>query len=180
MVNFITAVLLILFAAFSRLIPHPMNFAPIAAIALFAAVYLDKKYSIIIPLAALVISDAILGFYAGIEWVYGSFVLIALVGFWLKKRVSGAGTGKKTAFVAGTTIFSSILFFVFTNFGVWLSGMYYDMSFSGLAQCYTMAIPFFRNTLAGDLVFTGAMFVIYETVIRFAKNSDVQTSRVRK
>jgi hypothetical protein len=180
MVNFITAVLLILFAAFSRLIPHPMNFAPIAAIALFSSVYLNKKSAFIIPVAAMIISDAILGFYAGIEWVYGSFVLIALIGLWLKKRVEGAGAGKKTAYVAGTTIVSSMLFFVLTNFGVWLSGMFYEMSFKGLLQCYTMAIPFFRNTLAGDLVFTGAMFVIYESIIRFARSSDIQTSRVRK
>jgi len=177
MVNFITAVLLILFAAFSRLIPHPMNFAPIAAIALFSSVYLNKKSAFIIPVAAMIISDAILGFYSGIEWVYGSFVLIALIGLWLKKRVEGAGAGKKTAYVAGTAIVSSILFFALTNFGVWLSGMMYEMSFKGLVQCYTMAIPFFRNTLAGDLVFTGAMFVIYETIIKLAEKP--QTVKIK-
>ena len=91
MVNFITAVLLILFAAFSRLLPHPMNFAPVAAIALFAGAYLSKKYALIIPIAALVISDAILGFYNGIEWVYGSFLLIGLIGMWLKGRIEKAG-----------------------------------------------------------------------------------------
>src|SRR5260221_13556624 len=180
MVNFIMAVILILFAAFSRLIPHPMNFAPIAAIALFSSVYLNKKSAFIIPVAAMIISDAIIGFYSGIEWVYGSFVLIALIGLWLKKRVEGSGAGKKTVYIAGTAIVSSILFFAFTNFGVWLSGMFYEMSFKGLIQCYTMAIPFFRNTLTGDLVYTGAMFIIYETVTKFVKNTDVQTSRVRK
>ena len=177
MINFITAVSLILFAAFSRLIPHPMNFAPITAIALFSAVYLNKRSAFIIPVAAMIISDAVIGFYGGIEWVYGSFVLIGLIGLWLKKRIEGTGAGKKTAYVAGTTIISSLLFFALTNFGVWLSGMFYEMSFKGLVQCYTMAIPFFRNTLAGDLVFTGVMFVIYETVIRFVQKP--QTVKIK-
>ncbi len=180
MINFITAALLILFAAFSRLVPHPMNFAPIAAIALFSGAYLNKKYAFFIPIAAMLISDAIIGFYAGIEWVYGSFVLIAFVGYWLKKRIEGKSAGRKTVYIAGTTLFSSILFFVFTNFGVWLSGMMYEMSFKGLIQCYTMAIPFFRNTLASDLIYAAVMFTVYELVIRYAKNSQLQTSKVRK
>jgi hypothetical protein len=168
MVNFITAVLLILFAAFSRLLPHPMNFAPVTAIALFAGVYLNKKYAFIIPVIAMLISDAFIGFYSGIQWVYGSFILIALIGLWLKHRIENAGAGKKTAYVAGTTIVASVLFFIITNFGVWISGMLYEMSFKGLIQCYTMAIPFFKNTLAGDLVYTAAMFVVYEMITRLA------------
>jgi len=180
MVNFITAVLLILFAAFSRLLPHPMNFAPVAAIALFAGSYLNKKYAFIIPVAALLISDAILGFYNGIEWVYGSFLLIGLIGIWQKSRIENAGAARKTIFVASTALVSSILFFVITNFGMWTSGFLYERTFSGLVLCYTMAIPFFRNTLAGDMVYVAVMFGVYELVTRLAGKQVLQTSKIGK
>lgn len=180
MFNVITAVLLILFAAFSRLIPHPMNFAPVTAIALFAGVYLDKKYAFIVPLAAYILSDIFLGFYSGIEWVYGTMMVIALIGLWLKKRVESGSTGKKIGYIAGTTLASSIIFFILTNFGVWTSGMFYEMSFKGLIDCYVAAIPFFRNSLAGDLFYVAAMFGLYELVKRFAGEGSLQQSKVRK
>jgi len=180
MVNFITAVILILFAVFSRLMPHPMNFVPIAAIALFSGAYLNKKYAMLIPIAAMLISDAFIGFYSYMAWVYGSFILIAFVGFWLKKRFDGAGAGKKTGYIAATTIVSSVLFFIITNFGVWTSGMYYDMSVSGLIQCYTMAIPFFRNSLAADVIYAAVMFTVYELIVKYVKNPQLQESRIRK
>jgi hypothetical protein len=180
MTKFITAVLLILFAAFSRLIPHPMNFAPVAAIALFAGVYLDKKYTFIVPVAAMLLSDMFLGFYSGIQWVYGSFILIAFIGFWLKKRSENASTGKRTVLTGTTALVASIVFFVVTNFGVWISGTLYAISWSGLVQCYTMALPFFRNTAAGDLIYTGAMFVLYEVITRYAITPVPQKSRITK
>lgn len=174
MTNFIIAVVLILFAALSRLIPHPMNFAPITAIALFSGVYLDKKYAFIIPLAALVISDAFIGFYSYIYWVYGTFLLIAFIGLWLKSRVENSNGGKKAAYIFGTTLVSSIVFFIVTNFGVWTSGMFYEMSFKGLMESYIMAIPFFRNSLGGDLFYVTAMFGIYELVCRYMKSVSLQ------
>lgn len=180
MFNVIIAVLLILFAAFSRLIPHPMNFAPVTAIALFAGVYLDKKYAFIVPLAAYILSDIFLGFYSGIEWVYGTMMIIALVGLWLKKRVEEGSTGKKIAYIAGTTLASSVIFFIVTNFGVWISGMFYEMSFKGLIDCYVAAIPFFRNSVAGDLFYVAAMFGVYELVRKFAGEGALQQSKIRK
>ena len=159
MKNFIIAVILILFAAFSRLMPHPANFTPIAAIALFSAVYLDKKYFLIIPVIAMLLGDIFLGFYSTMVWVYGSFAVIALIGLWLKKH-------KSVGYIFGTTVVSSIIFFIITNFGVWASG-YYEYSVNGLIQCYTMAIPFFRNSIAGDLVYVTVMFGIYELVNRY-------------
>ena len=180
MINLITAVLLILFAAFSRLLPHPMNFAPITAIALFAGVYLDKKYAFIIPLIALFISDVIIGFYPYIYWIYGTFLLIALIGLMIKSSVKNTNGLKKAGYIAGAAIGSSILFFIITNFGVWTSGLYYEMTWSGLMQCYTLAIPFFRNSLTGDLVYTGAMFGIYELITRTVKAGTLHESKVRK
>ena len=180
MTHFIIAAVLILFAAFSRLIPHPMNFAPVAAIALFAGVYMDKKFAFIIPIAAMLLSDIFLGFYAGIEWVYGSFAVIAFIGLWLKKRVESRSGLNKAGYIAGTALVSSIIFFITTNFGVWLSGMMYEMSFKGLVECYTMAVPFFRNSLAGDMFYAAAMFGIYELVTRFVGSSELKEAKIRK
>ncbi len=180
MLNLITAIILILFAAFSRLLPHPMNFAPITAIALFAGVYLNKRYAIIVPIAALIISDAFIGFYSYIYWIYGTMIIIALVGMWLKGRVENGTAGKKIAYIFGTTVAASIIFFIVTNFGVWTSGMFYQMSFKGLIDCYIAAIPFFRNSLAGDLVYVTAMFGVYELVLRFSNANELEQNKIRK
>ncbi len=162
MKNFIIAAILILFAAFSRLIPHPANFTPIAAIALFSGVYLDKKYFLITPVIAMLLSDIFLGFHSTMIWVYGSFAVIALIGLWLKSH-------KSVGYIFGTTLVSSIIFFIITNFGMWATG-YYGLTFNGLIECYTMAIPFFKNSVAGDLVYVTAMFGIYELVSRYILN----------
>lgn len=180
MVNLITAVLLILFAALSRLLPHPMNFAPITAIALFSGAYLNKKYAFVIPIIALLISDAIIGFYPYIYWVYGTILLIGIVGFWLKSHIQNVSGAKKAGYIAGTALVSSVIFFIVTNFGVWTSGMYYEMNWSGLAQCYAMAIPFFKNSLLGDVVYTGAMFGVYEIITKTVKKDSLQKSVIKK
>ncbi len=146
---------LILAAVFSRLIPHPPNFAPIAAIALFGGAYFDnKKLAFIVPFIALLISDLVIGFYEGMWAIYLSFALVVGIGFMLRNRVN---TGR----VAIAAVSSSVLFFVVTNFAVWVSGFLYPMNFSGLVTCYTAAIPFFHNTLIGDLVYSGALFGLY-------------------
>ena len=171
MKNLIIALVLILFAAFSRLMPHPANFTPIAAIALFSGVYFEKKYYLIIPVIAMLLSDIFLGFYSTMIWVYGSFAVIALIGLWLKSH-------KKAGYIFGTTVVSSIIFFIITNFGVWASG-YYEYSVNGLIQCYTMAIPFFRNSIAGDLVYVTVMFGIYELVSRFILNPKAVEEKIK-
>ena len=153
--------LLILLAALSRLLPHPMNFAPISALALFGGVYLDKKHTFIVPLAAMLISDYFLGFYPEILWIYGSFALVGLVGLWLR---SHRGIGQ----TALATLAGSIIFFIVTNFGVWITGQVsYTPDAAGLIQCYAAAIPFFRNTLLGDIVYVSSLFGIYELCKRF-------------
>jgi hypothetical protein len=172
MLNLITAALLVIFATLSRIVPHPANFTPIVAIALFSGVYFNKKWAFIIPVAAMLISDAIIGFHSGMIWVYGSFIIIALVGLWLKSH-------KKTGIIFGSTIASSVIFFVITNFGVWLTG-YYSLTFSGLVQCYTMAIPFFRNSIAGDLIYAAVMFGIYELLIRLVLKPVPVKNEVKK
>jgi hypothetical protein len=161
MIRRIVVVSLILLAALSRLVPHMPNVSPITALALFGGVYLDKKYAFLIPIGALLISDFLLGFYPGIEWVYGSFLATGLIGLWLRGHRGALQT-------VGATLAGSLLFFVVTNFGVWtlIPGMY-PHTLEGLGACYTAAIPFFRNTLIGDLAYVGSMFGLFELVRRY-------------
>ena len=147
-----TIVTLIVAAALSRLLPHPPNFTPVGALALFAGTYLaDKRLAFVIPLAALALSDAILGFHLLLPLVYGCFALTVCLGFGLRKRVQLAG-------LATRVLAASVLFFVVTNFGVWELGTMYPHSIPGLISCYVAAIPFFRNTLLGDASFTALLF----------------------
>ena len=168
MTRYIFSFSLIAFAVLSRLLPHPPNVAPITALALFGGVYLDKKQSFIIPLAAMVISDYFIGFHSAIVWVYVSFLAIGAMGLWLKNNQNVGAT-------VGATVAGSILFFIVTNFGVWVSSQVtYPHTFSGLVECYTAAIPFFRNTLLGDAVYVGTLFGVYETAKKFIPSLSAQ------
>ena len=165
-------VVLILAAAFSRLIPHPPNFTPLAAMALAGGVYLDRRFALLVPLLALLLTDAILGFHNLMAFVYGSFLAIGFLGLWLRSH-------KKPVIIFGSALASSVLFFIVTNFGVWATGgaTLYPKTLDGLMECYTLAIPFFRNTLFGDLVYTGVLFGLFELVNRFVPvTSDTITS----
>ena len=152
----INPLIIILIAATLRLVPHPPNFAPIAAMALFGGVYLNRGYALAVPIIALFISDLVIGFYSPVVMVsvYGSFILTGLIGLWLRRRKSPRN-------VILAALGSSVLFFIVTNFAVWLGG-WYPRNAAGLLDCYTLALPFFRNTIAGDLFYTGAFFGCYE------------------
>jgi hypothetical protein len=157
MQKIIVGSLLIFIAALSRLLPHPVNFTPLAAMALAGSVYLDKRYSFFILLAALFVSDIFVGFHNTMPFVYGSFIAIGVLGIWLRSHKTVANT-------IGSALVGSIIFFVITNFGVWMTGggWFYPRTWQGLIECYTMAVPFFRNTLAGDLLYTGVLFGLFE------------------
>jgi len=148
----------ILLAALSRFIPHPPNFSPIGAIALFGgAMFSQKKYAFIIAPVALLLSDAVMGFYSTMYGVYFSFVLITLVGFLLREKQTPAR-------IFGATVTSSLLFFIISNLAVWLNGGLYLHTFAGFIQCYVLAIPFFANTLGGDLFYSSLLFGSYYLV----------------
>ena len=150
--------LMIFAAAFVRLIPHPPNFAPIAAMALFGGAYFSKKWAaFIVPITAMFITDLILGFHETMWAVYLSFVLIVVIGMLMLKE-------KKVSNVFFASVISSVSFFVITNFGIWLSTPYYEKTGAGLAMCYTAAIPFFHQTLLGDLFFVAILFGLFEIV----------------
>jgi hypothetical protein len=138
-------------AAF-RLIPHPPNFTPIGAMALFGGAYFGKRgLAFVAPIAAMLLSDAILGFHSGMPFVYASVALIVLIGQVALSRPTFLRVG-------AAALASSILFFVITNFGTWLVSGIYPMTASGLATCFVAAIPFFQNTLAGDLFYSAVLF----------------------
>ncbi len=163
--------LLVLLAAFSRLIPHPPNFAPIGAMSLFGAAYFSRKYlAFVVPIVAMWLSDLLLNnviygqyfdhfvwFYTGFYWTYGAFIVIGLIGFRLLKRL-------KPQNILLASIAASLVFFLVSNFGVWASGTMYPHTFSGLLTCYAAGLPFFKNTLIGDLAYSGALFGIFELI----------------
>jgi hypothetical protein len=144
-----------------RIAPHPANFAPIGAMALFGGATLSGAWAFAVPIAALLFSDAILGFYPGWIWVYGSFVLIVLIGQALRER-------RTAVRIAVAALGSSVLFFIVTNFGEWL-GPLYPHTVTGLRASFIAAIPFFRNTALSDLVYSLAFFGLYESVTRIAR-----------
>ena len=148
--------LMVFAAAFVRLIPHPPNFAPVAAMALFGGAYFTKKWAaFLVPLAAMFVTDLFLGFHPTMWAVYLSFGLIVAIGMVMIKQ-------KKVGNIFFASVTSSVLFFIITNFGVWLSTPYYTKTGTGLMACFTAAIPFFHQTLLGDLFFVTIMFGLYE------------------
>ena len=152
--------LLIALGVSARLLPHPPNFAPIMAIALFGGIYLPKHWAILAPLAAMFLSDLMIVFYA---WpimlsVYMSFSLSGLVGVWIRQKT----TARR---IIGGTLLSSILFFLVTNWAVWAFGAMYPHTIGGLFESYTLAIPFFRNSLLGDFFYVGLMVGGYELAL---------------
>lgn len=135
-----------------RLLPHAPNFAPLGALALLAGMSRDKR-KLWLPLAAVFATDLYLGFYSGFLWVYLSYGLLFFTGYWMRQA---AGMKKLIALpVAG-----SALFYLVSNFGVWASGSLYPPTAAGLAQCYLAALPFFRNTLASDLMYFNAFILL--------------------
>ncbi len=142
----------ILAATALRLVPHPPNFSPIAAMALFSGAYLGRRsLALLAPLGALLLSDAVLGFYTGFWIQYVAVALIALLGSFALRHVSPRR-------VITATLASSLLFFAISNFGVWAMGGMYPMTASGLAACFVAAVPFFQNTVAGDLFYAALLF----------------------
>lgn len=152
--------LFIAFAAASRLLPHPPNVAPIAAMALFAgATFADTRLAVAVPLAAMFISDLFLGLHTTMPFVYGSFLMITGIGRWLRGGSGGVGqTSGSVMRLGGAAAASSVLFFVVTNFGVWATTPIYPKTAAGLWAAYLAGLPFFRNTLLGDLFYCAVLF----------------------
>ena len=151
------ALIIISFGIFSRLVVHTPNFSPVLSMAFLSGMYLKGRQALVVPLVLMVISDVIIGFYPLMVITWGSIGLISVLGFWLKDR-------KNLVAVFGGSVFSSVIFFVVTNFASWLT--LYPHTLEGLRQCYILAIPFFRSSLLSALAYSLVFFTAYEWLIK--------------
>ena len=144
---------MILAAAAVRLLPHPPNFTPVAAMALFGgALIMNRWLACLLPLAAMLCSDLVLGFHGTMGWVYGALVVSTFLG----RRIGSTATPRR---IATWGLCSSVFFFLLTNLGVWLAGVpVYPRTAAGLLLCYEMAVPFFVYEFAGTLCYTFLLF----------------------
>lgn len=155
------ALALVVFGVVMRLVPHPANLAPVGAIALFGGAVLPRKLGWWLPLAIMIVSDIFfLGLYQGVAFTWLGFLCVALFGMSLR----GQSNWLRIPFGA---LGAAVIFFVVSNFGVWLQGQMYALSWAGLVQCYEMALPFFRNTLVGDLLYSTLLFGVFALAGRF-------------
>jgi hypothetical protein len=144
---------IVLAGAALRVIPHPLNFAPIGALALFGGAYFSsKRAAILLPLLSLVAGDIFTGFHRLIFYVYASFLVSVAIGFSLRRR-------KSVARIGAATLAGAIQFFLVTNFAVWVESVgNYPKNLGGLAECYIAGIPLFWNTLTGDAFYVALLF----------------------
>ena len=161
--------IIILLAAFTRIMPHPPNFSPMAAIGLFGAAHFAKKWqAFFIPLIGIWVSDLVINnyvysssssnfvwFYSGFYWQYISYILIIFAGLFIFNR------GISLTKMFGGMISSSGIFFLVSNFGVWAGGTMYPKNFGGLITCYAAGVPFIHNTIISDVLFTTVLFGTY-------------------
>ena len=161
--------IIILLAAFTRIMPHPPNFSPMAAIGLFGAAHFAKKWqAFFIPLIGICVSDLVINnyvysssssnfvwFYSGFYWQYISYILIIFAGLFIFNR------GISLTKMFGGMISSSGIFFLVSNFGVWAGGTMYPKNFGGLITCYAAGVPFIHNTIISDVLFTTVLFGTY-------------------
>jgi hypothetical protein len=146
------ALVLIVLAAALRIAPHPWNFAPVGAMALFSgAVLKDRRLAFLFPLVALFAGDAFIGFHKLIPVVYASFLINVAIGLWLRDR-------RTITRVSLATLLGALQFFIVTNFAVWQFLGGFPHTASGLVACYLAGIPFFWNTLAGDALYAALLF----------------------
>lgn len=157
------AALLISLAAAARIMPHPMNFAPIGAIALFGgATFKEKWMKFAFPLGALFAGDIFVGFHKLMLFVYASFFVNVIIGMWVEKN-------RGVARIMGATLAGAIQFFLVTNFAVWAVFITYPKNLAGLISCYAAGVPFFWNTLAGDALYAALLFGGYALAGRWLR-----------
>jgi hypothetical protein len=146
------ALAIIALVAALRIAPHPWNFTPVGAMALFSgAIIRDRRLAFFFPILALFVGDIFIGLHKLVPVVYASFLVSVAIGFWLRYRRS---FGRITR----ATLLGALQFFLVTNFAFWAFGLSYPRNSAGLLACYLAGIPFFWNTLAGDAVYATLLF----------------------
>ena len=143
---------MVLTVAVTRLLPHPPNFTPVAAIALFGgASFSNVRAAFFVPPLGLLLSDLVLGFSAITPVIYACFALITCIGLWLRQR-------QNVYNVTAAAVVSALMFFVLSDLGTWALTDLYPHTSAGLLQCYTVALPYLRNMLTSTLIYTALLF----------------------
>jgi hypothetical protein len=138
----------------SRIIPHPPNFTPILAGIIFLPfIKRDIKFSVFVPLGAMLISDFIIGMHSLMLWTYGPIIILSLLSYYF--------TNAKASRIASLAIASPAVFYLISNFGVWINSPMYTKDLSGLIQCYVNAVPFYASSAIACILFCSAFFLIY-------------------
>ena len=151
--------LVIAAGVFLRLIPHPWNVTPVLGLALFSGARLKTRLGVFMLLGTLFLSDLFLGADATLPFTWGSFLLVLILG----KSLKNAEFGPR---IFLTSLLGSFLFYLISNLGVFLVTPLYEKTWGGFVQCYLMAIPFFRNEVIGDTVYTFVFFGTYHLAAR--------------
>jgi hypothetical protein len=147
----------------SRLVPHPANMTAIGGLALYSGAKVETKKAILLVLISMFVSDIVLGFHSLMWATYGSLIIAVCIGRWVNKS-------RSLKRILGGTFIASIIFFVITNFAVWATTPLYAKTIQGLIMCYIMALPFFRNSLIGDIAYAFFFFYGFEYVYSFIKS----------
>jgi hypothetical protein len=170
----ILAILMVIAAGIFRLAGHEFqwwNIAPVGAMALLGGMYMGRRYALWVPLAVLAVTDMLLNVWMGYPMIYwprafdyGAFLLIGLLGLWARDRKLGSKIGAAIA--------TPFLFFLISNFAVWLFGMSlanapYGKTLLGLMDCYAAGLPFLRGTVIGDWGFM-ALFAVSALALQYA------------
>lgn len=151
--DFLAASILILVAVFSRLISHDWNFTAMGAMAVVAGLLISHRLlALLVPVMALLISDAVIGFHNVMLAVYLGYVLMVVAGVLFSKS-------QKIVSVVSASLVGSLAFFLVSNLGVWFEGQLYPRTFSGLMWCFEMAVPFFRNEVVSNILVTPVLFL---------------------
>ena len=158
----------IFLVSLTRIFPHPPNFTPILALAIFGGAYLPNRITAIsLPIISMFISDLIIGFHSQIFSIYATIILLSILGHLMKTK------NFKNFAITGFT--GSLIFFIITNFSVWLGGSLYPLTIDGIIQCYIMAIPFFHNTLISTILFLTILFFGYSFAEKKISNLKIST-----
>ena len=165
--TWIVVALIVVGVAF-RLMPHPANFVPVGAIALFGGAVLSTRLALWLPLAIMVLSDLFIGFHGTMLFTWGGFVLIGMFGMFLRNRSNAER-------IPLGALGGALIFYVVANFGVWVEGKLYAHTLQGLVECYVAALPFLRASLMADLFFCAVLFGTYALATRSLNRFAVAT-----
>ncbi|MCK4919300.1 MAG: hypothetical protein KAS01_02840 [Candidatus Pacebacteria bacterium] len=160
--------------AFIEYISIP-NFEIITTISLIAGIYLGGIYIAIIPLSVIFITDLIIGNNFILLFTWSAFLFISLVGYFFRNKV------KKNIIIGSISVslLSSIFFYLYTNFGWWIMSGMYEHTLSGLLRCYYMALPFFRNSLVGNLILVPIGVYSFSRALVYLKIKNIVYSKLQ-